>query len=606
MKHKNATDTAQQPYRVRRAGRHFGQPPSGCQGDPARVSHAPRTASGRTAALDLAREVLGTPGQPPDQETRALLEWYFGCDFGRVRIHTDAQAAESARAFAAQAYTAGEHIVFAAGRYSPRTWEGLRLLAHEAAHVCQQRAAGGSVLLRWDGPDPACERAAEQAAEGVSCGRPLHSRSPSAAAAAGSIQCHADAPCPGLPDWVLLQDHRPREIWLPANQAIEQAFANDPQTKNHVYLLGSQFNVGPGFEIRLPRGIPNKKLADEFLQQFKGIANQLAPDVMDFTDRVFYEIKTPFFWRGRQQGIPQGILQLQSYYNAIESIRQKMGPAGGPPWDQSRAWWFPPHTLPFPGDARKRVCTQLTEYTNPDRRGLVLYNVLQFLDEEEKKKRRAAAAAQLTIQDLATELNPVAEKLQALMRRSVKEAEPNTEFRMVASPDFFEATILAPGRMLEAARRSMLRDLSSGLPRSPALQMRLSGWAMGVPSTVATFAILITLATGGADLAVLAAGGAVEAGPPAIAAADLLALFRGMKAANDVAKVAVAAGVICVVGQVNTAEAAQPVVRNLSTVRAVPIDVVQPPGGYSVGRNVQVEGKPFHEIGTAMSGNGET
>jgi hypothetical protein len=64
----------------------------------------------------------------------------FGHDFSRVRIHLDARAIESARAVNAQAYTVGEHLVFDAGRYSPVTEAGQRLLAHELAHVVQQNS----------------------------------------------------------------------------------------------------------------------------------------------------------------------------------------------------------------------------------------------------------------------------------------------------------------------------------------------------------------------------------------------------------------------------------------------------------------------------------
>src|SRR5688572_22593015 len=47
-------------------------------------------------APPLVHQVLQSPGEPPGGETRALLETRFGHDFGRVRIHADARAAESA------------------------------------------------------------------------------------------------------------------------------------------------------------------------------------------------------------------------------------------------------------------------------------------------------------------------------------------------------------------------------------------------------------------------------------------------------------------------------------------------------------------------------
>jgi hypothetical protein len=62
-------------------------------------------------------------------------------DFSQVRIHTDGQAAESAAAIGALAYTAGRDIVFATGRYEPASEAGRRLLAHELAHVAQHGQA---------------------------------------------------------------------------------------------------------------------------------------------------------------------------------------------------------------------------------------------------------------------------------------------------------------------------------------------------------------------------------------------------------------------------------------------------------------------------------
>ncbi len=78
------------------------------------------------------------PGQPLDPVTRAFFEPRFGYDFGRVRVHTDDTADESARSVGALAYTLGPHVVFARGRHAPSTSSGRKLLAHELAHVTQQ------------------------------------------------------------------------------------------------------------------------------------------------------------------------------------------------------------------------------------------------------------------------------------------------------------------------------------------------------------------------------------------------------------------------------------------------------------------------------------
>jgi hypothetical protein len=58
-----------------------------------------------------------------------------------VRVHVDANAAASARAMNALAYTFGRDLVFAEGRYAPLASEGRPLLAHELTHSIQQGAA---------------------------------------------------------------------------------------------------------------------------------------------------------------------------------------------------------------------------------------------------------------------------------------------------------------------------------------------------------------------------------------------------------------------------------------------------------------------------------
>ncbi|HEX8116015.1 MAG TPA: DUF4157 domain-containing protein, partial [Pyrinomonadaceae bacterium] len=111
-------------------------------------------------------EVLGTAGRPLDTPTRTFMESKLGHDFSRVRVHTDARAAESARAVNALAYTVGRDVVFAAGRYAPGTREGRKLLAHELAHTVQQgrdmRPAGQDFGISTPG-DPA-ELEADRAA----------------------------------------------------------------------------------------------------------------------------------------------------------------------------------------------------------------------------------------------------------------------------------------------------------------------------------------------------------------------------------------------------------------------------------------------------------
>ncbi|MEW6173982.1 MAG: DUF4157 domain-containing protein [Bacillota bacterium] len=80
-------------------------------------------------------------GEPLDRQVRGPMESGFDHDFSGVRVHTGGFAAQACRAMGAQAFTAGSHIFFGAGRFSPATPGGRRLLAHELAHVAQQRNA---------------------------------------------------------------------------------------------------------------------------------------------------------------------------------------------------------------------------------------------------------------------------------------------------------------------------------------------------------------------------------------------------------------------------------------------------------------------------------
>src|SRR5439155_10758844 len=86
----------------------------------------------------IVHEVLNSPGEPLDAATRAFMEPRLGHDFSRVRIHTDAKAAESAQAVNALAFTVGQDVVFGPGHYVPQTNAGRNLMAHELAHVVQQ------------------------------------------------------------------------------------------------------------------------------------------------------------------------------------------------------------------------------------------------------------------------------------------------------------------------------------------------------------------------------------------------------------------------------------------------------------------------------------
>lgn len=97
-----------------------------------------------SVAPPVVHDVLNSSGQALDPAVRAFMEPRFGQDFSKVRVHTSGQAAASAGAVNAKAYTVGQNIVFGAGRFAPDTQEGKRLIAHELTHVVQQSGGDSS------------------------------------------------------------------------------------------------------------------------------------------------------------------------------------------------------------------------------------------------------------------------------------------------------------------------------------------------------------------------------------------------------------------------------------------------------------------------------
>ncbi|BCH34309.1 hypothetical protein MesoLjLc_62390 [Mesorhizobium sp. L-8-10] len=100
----------------------------------------------RKEPAEAAARAVAAGGAPMSAEARAYFEPRFGRDFSSVRIHTGGRTAAAADAIQARAYTLGADIAFAAGAYAPGEPAGRRLIAHELAHVAQQR--GFSTIRR--------------------------------------------------------------------------------------------------------------------------------------------------------------------------------------------------------------------------------------------------------------------------------------------------------------------------------------------------------------------------------------------------------------------------------------------------------------------------
>jgi hypothetical protein len=103
-------------------------------------------------------------GTPLSKELRSYLEPRFGYDFSGVRVHADSSAARSAAVLSARAYTVGPDIVFGRNQYAPSTADGLKLLAHELAHVVQQRGGSAGLPRKVDRPGHSEAMSASEAA----------------------------------------------------------------------------------------------------------------------------------------------------------------------------------------------------------------------------------------------------------------------------------------------------------------------------------------------------------------------------------------------------------------------------------------------------------
>ena len=489
----------------------------------------------------------------------------------------------SARSLNARAWTAGSHIVFGQGRYSPETPEGRWLLCHELAHVVQQAGEFSPTGVTVGGARDPLERAADRAADMVAAGRSLAPDFFFGFAPAGVIQRHEDTPCPGT----VVTPNEPGRQGLGGNWAIEIAYKEDPQIQDHVDALffGSQYE-GERFDVDvlLPRGAPNKAFGNMLLTRLRGLQKQRRPDIIDFKRRVFYEIKTP-------QYASDGMVQLESYYKIANEIIHEYARFHEPPWDRGRATWYPRHALPYPGDWRAIVCTQATDHRRFP--GLILYDI------RKKPGRRRDAENQAV---RAFDTVRIDSDFDALAPRLVEEARKQIPYYDPAEPRY---VIIMPREIYKKWPRKQnplwekLRvqptygDAPGGSyvkhVKSQLLVVTAIVTVVGivlllvVAGAVVVFAISAAVAAAAATAAeaavateaAVAADAAVEAAvaTEAAAEADVISMsaWRAAKAAPAVQQMAKAAGVLFVLGTVSNADSANPAVDSVDAIRVVPV-----------------------------------
>ncbi len=143
---------------------HFNLVPEGVgPGDLDRLSGLTTDTQGAAAPQQEIQTQLGT-GKPLDHSIRAPMESAYGMDFSEVRVHADDTAAQLSSQHDARAFAIGEHIAFGKDEYRPGTLVGDALIAHELAHVAQQKHANTDVVQQEQHADTALETDADRSA----------------------------------------------------------------------------------------------------------------------------------------------------------------------------------------------------------------------------------------------------------------------------------------------------------------------------------------------------------------------------------------------------------------------------------------------------------
>jgi hypothetical protein len=105
-------------------------------------------------------------GQALDAGVSKKLSPQMG-DLSDVRVHTGDYANDLNHAVSAKAFATGTDVYFGKDQYKPNTSDGDKLIAHELAHVAQQRGASTSGPLTVSNPGDSIETEADAVADKV-------------------------------------------------------------------------------------------------------------------------------------------------------------------------------------------------------------------------------------------------------------------------------------------------------------------------------------------------------------------------------------------------------------------------------------------------------
>ncbi len=109
----------------------------------------------QTPSLEKKLNTSKGKGKPLPKDIRSTMESSFETDFSNVKIHNDQEASQMNQELQARAFTNGNDIYFNKNEFNTSTTNGKKLLAHELAHVNQQKGMAHTKIQRTlgDGHD---------------------------------------------------------------------------------------------------------------------------------------------------------------------------------------------------------------------------------------------------------------------------------------------------------------------------------------------------------------------------------------------------------------------------------------------------------------------
>ena len=544
-----------------------------CASQPVQLSkQAGNTGTSEVRVPGIVHKVLRSPGQPLDSSVRAFMEPRLGHDLSQVRVHIDSQAAESARAVNALAYTVGRDVVFGAGQYVPQTHGGRRLLAHELTHTLQQ----GQVGLR--------------------------------------LQRTGAGGCARLTETVDEQRDALSRAGLMAHLQIQGSFSR---------LLSSEVPIPRATKDQRGVSCPAPATPAGRVDLWKfggGISNVEVGEIKSVNGAQF-----------AQPDVDHYRLRLRELSSRITGGTICPGPADRRDQDFDRLWLggslavgrrpsFDPLTSVVPDSPPTRLGPfwgdPLVKNLNCERRagGAVIYwcTPRNLTDEEQVAERvrlgipvgesqRRTAPQTGTRAPTMIYIDP---DFREAWRQLPRQVPAGRSFFLVAPNALYEAVVGA--RQLQQTIRLMQVDAT----RHPIFQFRVIVWGtLAVTMAVGTMAMITAALVAAAPVAapVVAAGGAAATGGGAAGGggAVIIPLFAPA-AAQEVAK---AAAVVIVVGSVmadsSEAHAAPAVQAAMSDPNVIGVlDVTDDPralAGQGLGNNVTVDDRPYRVVGAFHS-----